>query len=384
MHTKRNTWKNKELEFLKINYSTEPVEILTKNTNKAWSTIQKKAREFNIKRKCKINKSKKGWTEEKLNLLREIYPNKPKKEILKSFNGKNWHAIEEYARRHNIKRNENSLFYKGRKGDLNCLLQETPVSYYWIGFIFADGYIHHKTNQLIIFIDKKDKAHLKKYATYVKGNIKYYTYKKRYDKNSPEYISKMCRVAIAQKNIVPKIISKFNFKETKTYNPPDPIIINNILNTREKFVSFLSGFIDGDGNVREHQIKIETHASWIEIHKLFKDLLYKFYKIETNTKCFINKKGYSILSICNKTLLAEIKKDILKLKIPYLHRKWKKINENEKHFREKYLDKIQDIKNEIKNGLTVSQISSKLNIKENSLRSEIHKHKLNYNRINKK
>ena len=383
--TKRNRWTQEQLEFLQKNYKTEQKEVLLIGTGKKWSTIQKAARKFKLTRKCKINKSKKGWTDDKLNILREIYPIKTKEEILKEFPSHNWHSIEVYASRYGIIRNKDIAFDRGRKGDLNCLLNDNHESYYWIGFIFADGYIHHKSNHLIIFLDKKDEIHLQKYANYVNGKIKYYTYEKHFRVDGCKYTSKMCRVAIAQKNVVPKIISKFGFKPTKTYNPPDTKILESILDTKEKLLSFLCGFIDGDGYIQPGSIKIENHASWTHIHELFKKLLIKFLNFkEEDFIININKRGYSSMWLNNKTNLSIIKKEMQSMKIPYMERKWSQINEFDKNKNDKYLDKIETIKREIKNELTVPQIAVKLNITENSVRSEIYKHKLNYNRIYKK
>jgi hypothetical protein len=290
------------------------------------------------------------------------------------------HAIDVYASNRGLKKDKNFLFSKGRKGDLRVLLDEKYESYYWIGFIFADGYIHHKSNHLIIFIDQLDKDHLQKYADYVNGKVMTYTSTKKFSELSEPYESVMCRVAVAQKQIVPKIIDKFGFKPAKTYNPPDIITLHQTLNTKEKFISFLAGFIDGDGSIYSSHIKIDNHVSWISIHELIRDLFIKFYEFKQDDFTIkVDKHGYSGIDIRNVTNLSILKTDLMKLKLPLLDRKWCKIDENGLSKKDRNLNLNKTILSNIESGLTIPEMGVSMNASENTLRSYLHRKNIKYN-----
>lgn len=316
-------WSEEQIQYLYNLFPIEKKEIVLEKIRKNWRNICKKAKEAGLHRKCKIPRN---WTLEDIEKLKQIYSSSNRKTLKKEFPNKKIHTIEAFANKRGLQRSSSILFGRGRKGDLRILLEEKNESYYWIGFIFADGYIHHSSNQLVVPIDVKDLHHLEKYAKYVSGSVKIYESIKNFDGN--KYKSKMARVSIAQKEVTPKIIEKFNFLVKKTYNPPNVDILNKILDTKEKFLSFFCGFVDGDGsmNLNGYSIKIQNHGSWIRIYDFFVEKLCQWLNLnKLDFLVKIDKNGYSIFSMKNKKNLNSLKVEIQKLNIPFMERKWFRI-----------------------------------------------------------
>lgn len=193
------------------------------------------------------------------------------------------------------------------KGDLSVLLEENCLSYYWIGFLLADG--HFSTENLIkCTLSSVDKNHIFELQKFLKiKNV-------QLEKNG-KYIG----IKTMDTQLVPKIKKKFNISNTKTFNPPNLDFIKN----KDLFLSLVAGFIDGDGCIavknNSFSLTVKCHSSWLENLDKFA----KFINATTNAK--INNAGYAYFTICNIQSLQSLKKDVLRLKLPILERKWNKI-----------------------------------------------------------
>lgn len=64
-----------------------------------------------------------------------------------------------------------------KKCNLEKLLLDVPETYYWIGFILADGHIS-KNNRLVVTLSVKDKNHLIKLQKYLEIENMQYIFKK--------------------------------------------------------------------------------------------------------------------------------------------------------------------------------------------------------------
>lgn len=294
------------------------------------------------------------WTKEEDVLLKKIYETQDIQIIKKSFN-RTWDAIKIRANNLGLYRIDRNS--EQRIGDVSILLSDTPISYYWIGFILADGSIDHKSKRLKIGLAIKDKEHLEKFCHHIKTNIK--------EKND----TKQCYCAIQDKIIIDKIINKFDFKSNKTINPPtiDFSSMNNNL-----FISLLCGFIDGDGCIakvykrQDSVLRIKIHSSWIIFLESIKIKLEKILQVKVNSPKIINS-GYALLSITNIQTLRLLKNEIKKLNIPYLERKWNNIDENliSRYEKTKKQNKIiYDLLNE---GVKKSIIAKQLNISPSTI-----------------
>lgn len=318
----------------------------------------------------------KQWTEAEIELLREKFPITSNKELELFFNRKH-HAIEEIARKRGIKRlPETVIKYRTRKGTLKRLLDEEPETYYWIGMLMADGYIHHGLSQVVLSLAEEDKDQLKKFADFLSAEVKVYKGAKGYrDDRLYQY-----RVSVAEKLYCQPLIKKFDFKPTKTYNPPAPSVLKISLADDNKFLCFLVGIIDGDGYIIPDQIRLENHPSWVIVHEFLEKRLKQIFQSERPfTKIEYSKRGYVSLFIRNKRILGLIKKVAIENKLPFFERKWNKISENGINKRENEKEILKNILDLIKEGKTINQISEILKINSGSLRSYIHRKKIKYN-----
>lgn len=232
-----------------------------------------------------------------------------------------------------------------RVANLSVLLNETPESYYWVGFLLADG--HFQDGRITLGISSKDKQHLDKFCEYIN-----YTGKIREDKhgNGAYYVAAM------DVDVVDQICKKFDIQHDKTYNPPKTILQKN----QNLTYALFAGFIDGDGNIsnfskrKDFFLRIKNHSSWEHILNEFGELL-----IEPK-KCKINSAGYAELNITNTLVEKKLKEKFLSLNLPLLSRKWDKID---LRYKSKY-EKNKEVKEKIEKLLSekkpVAQIAKEV------------------------
>lgn len=200
--------------------------------------------------------------------------------------------------------------------DLSILLLDTPESFYWVGFLLADGSFCN--GRLKLGLSLKDSEHLYKFANYINYSGAINT--------TDKSISLSCKDI----EIVQAICEKFDIRERKTYNPPNTILQFD----KDLIYALLAGFIDGDGNIKNQTnrkdfiLQIKNHSSWKNILEEFNSL------ISNKNLTRINSSGYAILIISNSEELKELKRKVMNLNIPILSRKWDIIDLN---FTSKYV-----------------------------------------------
>jgi len=247
-----------------------------------------------------------------------------------------------------------------RYGDLSKLLEDTYESFYWIGFLLADGTF--SDIRLGFGLSIHDKEHFEKFAKFIR-------YKKNVHIKNVKFNGKnygFCSLTVQDKTIIPKVIKKFDIKYKKTYNPPSTINKWD----RNFILALFTGFVDGDGcivkktNRKDAKLGIKTHISWLHILKEFSNIL--FGKDYT----YVNKEGYACLGIEEFPIIRKLKLEMLNLKIPYLKRKWDRIDET--YINRTELGKIIRplIKNDFNNGMSRKQIQEKYNV-SNALLTKI-------------
>src|ERR1035437_351458 len=196
------------------------------------------------------------------------------------------------------------------KSDLSILLEETPLTYYWIGFLLADGNFG-KTNTVKCTLSSIDKDHLIKLKNFLK--IKSVNFEKN---------EKYCTIKAMDGINAPLICKKFKIHNRKTYNPPKLSFIKD----KDLKTALIAGFIDGDGCIqykgKRFTLSVKCHSSWLNILSDFA----KFINPTTNAK--INNSGYAIFQVLNVPSLKKLKQDVIRLQLPVLKRKWDKINLN--------------------------------------------------------
>ena len=230
-----------------------------------------------------------------------------------------------------------------RVGDLSVLLEDSLETYYWIGFLLADG--SFTNNRLELTLSNNDADHLYKFAKYIK-----YT---------GSYGKRMDQKQIYCKNIdtVSAICKKFQIHNNKTYNPPETLLKFS----ESQNLALIAGFIDGDGHIAKHRtcnsfrLTIKLHSSWLQI-------LREINRFLCNTDyCKINTLGYAELTISDSEILKELKQKVIQLNIPIMLRKWNIIDTD---YVSKYT-KAKLLKNNVislyNSGMPRKEISKKLN-----------------------
>ncbi len=225
--------------------------------------------------------------------------------------------------------NSNHKVYKLKK-----LLEETPEAYYWMGFIMADGCFTPSKEgpRFLINLSTLDIEHLNKLALFLnlpKEKIKR-NFKKLGGFNTT--IVEQCRLYVRDADSIPKILTKFDIKNKKTYNPPD---FNKIFQNVETnlILSFLTGYIDGDGTIikkkkqEQSMLRFNVHKTWKNNLEYISKFLYGLYNFENPAKIhFIKNTNLVWLSINKSEIIRLLLKDVINLKIPFLKRKWSKIS----------------------------------------------------------
>ncbi len=210
---------------------------------------------------------------------------------------------------------------------LERLLEETPEAYYWIGFIMADGYVSNRDSErcLIVALAEKDKVHLEKLSKFLTMPLKekfstyYYKDEKRKSKNY--------RLEKWDSQNIKKLAEKFDFKERKTYNPPNTLNIEN----NDFFLSFLIGFIDGDGCIdKQGCLHIQCHESWKNLLNYWIKRIYDIADIQSfDSKlpvCGSDKRDNGArIEVYNNYFMLCLKNKIIELDLPALNRKWERV-----------------------------------------------------------
>lgn len=213
------------------------------------------------------------------NLIRELYPTKGADYVGKLLNKKP-HAVSELARRLGVK----CEVELSRKGDLSPLFNGSIQSFYWLGFIAADGYVS-KDGHLLISQVEKDKETLDHMAEYLSTEVKIVEHKGGFKAGGRIAY----RIGIKDLVLGRKIYDLFQIPlgQKKTYTP----ISVSFMKTQEQAMAFLCGFIDGDGSRYTNNFKIECDLSQLEMFKNLMNLIpqYKGFLLKETYKKQQNK-----------------------------------------------------------------------------------------------
>ncbi len=225
-----------------------------------------------------------------------------KKDILNLLPNRSPSAINIQASKLSLKKERNEY----RNSKLDVLLEESHLSYYWVGFILADGSI--VKNRLKVHLANKDSQHVMILSKFLNTKCK---------KDLMGYY-----ISAQDKLIIPQLSKKFDIKKQKTYNPP------TIFPTQiDKLLSLFIGYIDGDGciskqfNRKDIIIRIKIHSSWLQWLTDIAKVLQQLVK-EKLSLPYINSLGYCEWNICNKGLHQILKCHIIKNNLTVLIRKW--------------------------------------------------------------
>jgi len=309
------------------------------------------------------------WSIQETEIIQNNYSCLEKDKLRDLLSNRTWTAIKLKAKELGIKRRINEI---PKCSNLNLLLENTPETYYWIGFLLADGTF--STNRIKIGLAKKDSNHVMKLRNYLsyEGDLQNHYF------------------GCMDNNLVPLIMKKFDINQNKTYHPPRIEIMDEIKND-DLFTSLVIGLIDGDGCIihqykrKDSRITIKLHKSWELFLQYVANRIYKILQRDDTIKTRTVQKKYVQICFSNSQVVKFLKQKSLLLNLPYLERKWSRIDAD-------YVSKIEiaekrkkQIQKMLDGDYANSQICAKLNISASSLCNTIKRNRMRrYNDRNKK
>lgn len=204
--------------------------------------------------------------------------------------------------------------YNISENSISKLLEETYLSFYWLGFIIADGSLNQ--NKFELCLAKKDLNHLNKFVKFIN-----FSKEPKFRKSSKSY-----RISFSDRVSVGEVKLKYDLKDRKTYNP---INFKNISSyNNELLLCLLIGIIDGDGNIsyngskNSRVISIVSHKNWKKFYtQLIKNIDISGFIIKD-----VNKTNKITINLYKREKILFLLKDIaIKFNLPFLKRKWDKI-----------------------------------------------------------
>lgn len=194
-------------------------------------------------------------------------------------------------------------FKRGRQHKLQKLRDGSLESFYWLGFLFADGHFTD-LGRITVGLSCVDSDHLGKFNEFLgnPGVIKVDSTEACFAVNDLETVSWLMR--------------EYGLSQNKTYNVPNLLKLDG-----SERIAFFAGFIDGDGSIqyqtgrKDCKLSIKLHASWLN---WLEDLM--------ETPCHLNARGYAYGCIADSVKLKHLKRFVVENKLPVLSRKWDKID----------------------------------------------------------
>lgn len=255
---------------------------------------------------------------------------------------------------------------KNKHHNIEILLNESHESFYWIGFLLADG-TFTKSGELRCHLAIKDLPHLEKLVKYVE-----YKNKIHLDHNDNPT---NCLISIRDEIIVKQIINKFDIHHKKTYNPPHNDIFTNM--KLDQLKSLILGFIDGDGSISPPKsvmskyvhLTIGCHKSWGDTFKHISEILSNnWYSYCYKEVSYL--KNMTFLDIKNLKLFA------LENNLPIMDRKWDNVDIHHNTTREISAIRRKTINSMFENGMTINEISDELRMWPCEIINDLNKFKI--------
>ena len=253
------------------------------------------------------------------------------------------------------------VFSKLYPNKIEKLLEDTTETYYWIGYLLADG--HFYKNRIKFTQNGLDKISVEKFRTYLEATC------------NVKYDSKMdqSEFSIMSIDVVPKIKEKFDIKENKTYCPPNKKIFEDM--NIDLLAYLFIGFVDGDGHIGnlhnrpDYNLRIKVHSSWYDILNVFVERLFGL-----SGYVKINNQGYADVTIGDSQILKQFKRKYFEnITFEPLHRKWDVIDLNYVGKYEQAKITFEKVKELYEQNYSVKDICKMLNLKEGLVYKDIKK-----------
>jgi len=245
--------------------------------------------------------------------------------------------------------------------NLSVLLNETPTSYYWMGFLIADGHFYNR-GAIKLHLSEKDREQINKFRRFVHYSGK----------------AKTCTMNAMNPTVVHKIMNKFHITNLKTYNPCSIRWIEGDL-----LFSLIVGMFDGDGNIRWRNnsvsaLEMKLHKNWFENLRFIESFLYEYLKVEKSKNVSLTrlrKDGYSVIILSDRYLLALIRKKSEELKIPFMKRKLGKVDADYVSPYREYRNRVPKILELINCGMKQKDIAKTLSVTPQVVATTVYREK---------
>ena len=190
---------------------------------------------------------------------------------------------------------------------------DTEEKAYWLGFLYADGYI--RKDGLELSLCKQDEIHLEKFKKSIKSNV---SVKQKIVNGFPQ-----ARITICSKYISEKLhnLGCVRNKSLILTFPTEEIVPNNLIK------HFIRGYFDGDGCVSINIEKRSYHTSFVGTQSFLTSILEILNKeIGTNVKCMRPCGNAKQIAIGGRVQLIKMFHYLYDDSTVYLDRKFEKFN----------------------------------------------------------
>lgn len=243
-----DTYTEKEIKFLKFNYQNMTIEEIAKALGKTYSCVFSMARKLGLsKTGCKNNK----WSEEEISFIKEHYRDMTTNEIAEFLN-RSPKAVHVKKSRLGLK---NEPIYSYDRNKFKKIITEDDA--YWLGFLYADGYVCHTEHSWWYGVELQDRdiGHLRKLNKYMNGNMHIDTFYKK--SPTSDNICKMCRLAYYSKQLVINLVNSGCVqRKSKIITMPFGIVPDELMR------HFIRGYFDGDGSCGIYQHSERKHLRY--------------------------------------------------------------------------------------------------------------------------
>ena len=259
-------WTQEQINYLIDNYCYKTNEEIGKKIGRSGKAVSYKAFELSLS----INEN---WSDDELNIIKTNYLNKTMNELQQLLPGKTKGDILACCHKLGLTRTKKTC----TRDFFNVI--DTEEKAYWLGFIFADGYISYseknmKKGQLAttyctgIKLQWSDRDHLKKFNKSINGNYKVFK-----EISHPDGFRKKTTEAAKILVYSQQMYNDLNkyFDRDKTYMAKFPDIPDNLMR------HFIRGYFDGDGclSLIDGKIYVKFLGASKEFHEGLKNVLEK-------------------------------------------------------------------------------------------------------------
>lgn len=249
---------------------------------------------------------KRAWSLKERELLIELWPLVEGKEVARRL-GRSYNSVKGMARKLGVRgRSISTIKRKYQFNDESFSDLNNLETYYWAGFLAADGYINDKRKHLVCALSTKDQRHLRKLSKFLKN------------KKPLAHIHSNGKPQVRMEIYgCLKIIS--DLKSLGVDHRKIRIYPKNI-SRRDALVAFVAGLLDGDGSLIWSASQLK-YIQFCQQSKRLARLVQKTVSYGRLKKLTPQGKVW-VFGVGNPAC-SEFRREVLRLPLPLLTRKWK-------------------------------------------------------------